>query len=247
VSGTDTLLGGRVLLRQDRAGLRATIDPVLLAAAVPGHAGEAVLEAGVGIGTASLCLLARVAGLRAVGLEQDAAQAEAAAANAALNGWGERFVAIAGEIGDRAAARASAAHGPFAHAMANPPWFSGGTAPTGAARRAAKHAQGAPPLSAWVAFLARRVAPRGSVTVILPAAQLPEAFSSFAQAGLGSLVAFPLWPRRGEAARRVIVAGRKGGRAPCRLLAGLVLHRADGRFTDEAEAALRHGEALTIA
>jgi tRNA1(Val) A37 N6-methylase TrmN6 len=247
VSGADALLGGRVQLRQDQAGLRATIDPVLLAAAVPARVGEAVLEAGLGIGTASLCLLARVTGVRAVGLEQDATQAEAAAANAALNGWGDRFVAIAGEIGDRAAARAAAAHGPFAHAMANPPWFSGGTAPGDAARRAAKHAAGAPPLSAWVAFLARRVCPRGSVTVILPAAQLPEAFSAFAQAGIGSLAAFPLWPRHAEPARRVIVAGRKGGRAPCRILAGLVLHRADGRFTDEAEAILRHGEALTIA
>lgn len=247
MSEADALLGGRVRLRQDQAGLRATIDPVLLAAAVPGLAGEAVLEAGTGVGTASLCLLARVAGLRAVGVEQDAAQAEAAAANAALNGWADRFTAIAGSIGDRAAARAAAAQGPFAHAMANPPWFSGGTRPEGAARLAAKHADGAPPLAAWLGFLSRRVAPRGSVTVILPAAQVPEAFAAFTAAGIGSLAAFPLWPRQGEAARRVIMAGRKGGRAPCRLLAGMVLHRLDGRFTDEAEAILRHGEALGIA
>ncbi len=247
MSGTDALLGGRVLLRQGEAGLRATIAPVLLAATVPGLAGEAVLEAGSGIGTASLCLLARVAGLRAVGVEQDAAQAEASVANAALNGWEGRFAAIAGSIGDRAAARAAAALGPFAHAMANPPWFSGGTKAGDGPRRAAKHADGAPPLSAWIGFMSRRVAPRGTVTVILPAAQLPEAFTAFAAAGVGSLAAYPLWPRRGEAARRVLVSGRKGGRAPCRLLAGLVLHEADGRFTEEAEAILRHAGPLTIA
>lgn len=245
--GPDALLGGRVLLRQEGAGLRATIDPVLLAAAVPGCAGEAVLEAGAGIGTASLCLMARVPGLRAVGVERDAAQAEAAGANAALNGWGERFTTIAGSIGDRAAARAAAAQGPFAHAMANPPWFSAGTRPDAAARRAAKHAEGGAALAAWVGFLSRRVSPRGSVTVILPAAQLPEALAAFSAAGVGSLVACPLWPRQAEAARRVILSGRKGGRAPFRLVAGLVLHEADGRFTEAAEAILRHGTALPLA
>lgn len=247
MSGPDALLGGRVMLRQEGAGLRATIEPVLLAAAIPAVAGEAVLEAGAGIGTASLCLLARVAGVRAVGVEQDAAQAEAAAANAALNGWAGRFTAIAGSIGDQAVAREAAAHGPFAHAMANPPWFSGGTAPAGGARRAARHADTAPPLAAWVGFLAKRVTPRGSVTLILPASHLAEALAGFAASGVGSASVFPLWPRQGEPARRVIIAGLKGGRAPCRVLHGLVLHQADGRFTETAEAVLRHGAALTFA
>jgi tRNA1(Val) A37 N6-methylase TrmN6 len=238
------LLGGRVQLRQEGAGLRATIDPVLLAAAVPAETGEAVLEAGAGIGTASLCLLARVTGARAVGVEQDPRQAAAAAANAALNGWADRFAAVTGRIEDKATSRDVAALGPFAQAMANPPWFSGGTSPAGDARRAARQAGQEAPLAAWVAFLGRRVVQRGGVTLILPAAQAGEGLAAFTAARLGSLTLLPLWPRQGEPARRVIIAGRKGGRAPCRILPGLVLHEADGRFTEAAEAVLRHGAPL---
>lgn len=245
-TGPEALLGGRVLLDQGGAGLRATIEPVLLAAAVPAKPGEAVLEAGTGIGTASLCLLARVPEARAVGVESDPAQAERAAANAALNGWSERFAAIAGDIADPATARAAAGHGPFAHAIANPPWFSGGSRPFEPARRLAKHGGGVG-LAGWIGFLARRVRPRASVTLILPTALLPDALAGFAACGIGSPTLLPLWPRPDEPTKRVILSGLKGGRSPCRMLAGLVLHRPDGGFTAAAEAVLRHGEALPLA
>jgi tRNA1(Val) A37 N6-methylase TrmN6 len=55
---------------------------------------------------------------------------------------------------------------------------------------------------------------------------------------------FPLWPRVGQPAGRVLVQARKQIAAPARLAAGLVLHEADGRFTAAAEAVLRGGEAL---
>jgi tRNA1(Val) A37 N6-methylase TrmN6 len=42
----DLLLGGRVRLEQPAEGLRAAIDAVLLAAAIPARAPEAVLELG---------------------------------------------------------------------------------------------------------------------------------------------------------------------------------------------------------
>jgi tRNA1(Val) A37 N6-methylase TrmN6 len=42
----------------------------------------------------------------------------------------------------------------------------------------------------------------------------------------------------------VLVRGVRGGRAPFRLLPGLVLHQADGGFTPAAEAVLRGGAAL---
>ena len=64
---------------------------------------------------------------------------------------------------------------------------------------------------------------------------------------LGEIVVFPLWPgAENEGARRIVVRGRKDIRTPTRLLAGLVLHRADGRFTATAEAVLRGGEGLDL-
>jgi tRNA1(Val) A37 N6-methylase TrmN6 len=42
------------------------------------------------------------------------------------------------------------------------------------------------------------------------------------------------------------VQGRKGSRAGLRLLQGLVMHEADGRYTAKAEAVLRQGEAVKL-
>ena len=58
--------------------------------------------------------------------------------------------------------------------------------------------------------------------------------------------AFPLWPRQGEAPKRVIVQARKGSNAPFALLPGLVLHQEDGAWTPEADAVLRRGNALAL-
>jgi tRNA1(Val) A37 N6-methylase TrmN6 len=44
----------------------------------------------------------------------------------------------------------------------------------------------------------------------------------------------------------VILQARKGSRAGLRLLPGLALHEADGRYTAKAEAVLRHGKALVL-
>ncbi len=57
---------------------------------------------------------------------------------------------------------------------------------------------------------------------------------------------FPLWPRQGQAAKRIIVRARKAVATPLRLSPGLVLHQADGRFTPAAEAILRDGAALDL-
>jgi hypothetical protein len=62
----------------------------------------------------------------------------------------------------------------------------------------------------------------------------------------GDVTIFPLWAggRRSQAAKRVLVQGRQGSSAPLRLSPGLLLHRPDGRYTDAAEAILRHAEPL---
>lgn len=242
----DRLLGGRVRLRQPRAGFRAAIDPVLLAAAVPVRPGERVLEAGTGSGVAALCLLARVAGASVTAIECDPVLADLAADNAALNGAADRLAVIVGDVTSRATACQAAAMGPFAHAMANPPFHRDGTASPVTARRLAGHEPPEAVLADWVAALARRLAPRGTLTLILPPSRLPDAIAALGGAGIGSLALVPLWPRAGEPARRMIVQGIKGGRSPCRLTAGLVLHAHDGRYTPAAERILREGAALPV-
>jgi tRNA1(Val) A37 N6-methylase TrmN6 len=233
------LLDGRVRYVQPRQGFRSGIEPVLLAAAIPAQQGERVLEGGSGAGAALLCLAERVPDLRGVGIERDPELALLARRNAAANGQpGLEFIAA-----DLAAPPALSA---FDHACANPPYHAAGSTPSpDASRRAAK--QGDPGLLAtWAAALAAPLGPRGTLTFILPAASLPQAMDAFAAAGCQPAAALPLWPRTGVAAKLILLRGIKGGRTPFRLLPGLLLHRPDGAFTDEAEAILRGAQPLPL-
>ncbi|MGX9964945.1 tRNA1(Val) (adenine(37)-N6)-methyltransferase [Roseomonas sp. F4] len=234
----DSLLGGRVRLHQPRAGLRAGHDAVLLAAAVPAKPGQTVLEAGCGSGAAFLCLLARVPGLRVVAVERDAGLAELARANAARNGFGAQVTVLEGDVADPALRRSLPQ---LAHAYANPPYWPDGTPPPDPLRAGATHAE-AVPLAAWAAFLAHPLRHRGSVTLVLPASRFAEGLAALAEAGCGSPALLPLWPRAGVAAKRVILAGRRGGRGPGRVLPGLILHGPG----EAAGPILRDGSALAL-
>ncbi|MCA3278166.1 MAG: N-6 DNA methylase [Roseomonas sp.] len=234
----DHLLNGRVALRQPAKGFRAGLDAVLLAAFVPAKPGETVLEAGPGSGAGFLCLAARVPGLAIRAVEREPAMADLARENAARAGLAAQIA-----IGDVADLALACGLGPVAHGFANPPYWPGGTPPPGAIRRAATHEAGSG-LADWVGFLAAAIAPRGSLSLILPAARFDAAVAEMRDAGFGAMELLPLWPRAGVAAKRVLLRARKGARSPAKILPGLVLHEADGRFSKAAEAILRDAAAL---
>jgi tRNA1(Val) A37 N6-methylase TrmN6 len=238
----DRLLGGRVTLRQPSEGsLRATGDPVLLAAAIPASPGQRVLEAGCGSGAGFLCLAARVPGLRVVAVEQDPYLAALAGENAAANGLGPDRVAIkVGDVRDHALGRAL---GPCAHAFANPPWWPDGTRPPAAMRRAATHGAGSE-IADWAAFLSAGLAAGGTLTLILPTARLDAGMAAVSASGCGATRLIPLWPRLGAPAKRVLIQARRSRGGPTRLEAGLVLHGTGQAFSDAAQAILRDGAAL---
>jgi tRNA1Val (adenine37-N6)-methyltransferase len=263
------LLGGRVRYAQSRDGFRSGIEPVLLAAAIPARRGERVLEGGSGAGATLLCLVARVGGLAAVGIEHDRALAEIAADNARANDFRDLHYVVgeigagdigtgdtgsgdigsgdigAGDIGSRGLGGNIA--GPFDHACANPPYHApdGTQSPNHARENAKRGADGL--LAGWATALGRRLRPRGTLTFILPAALLPECLDALETARCRPSAVLPLWPKPQCECKLILVQGIKGGRAPMRLLPGLVLHRPDGGFTAEAEAILRDGAALSLA
>jgi tRNA1(Val) A37 N6-methylase TrmN6 len=240
----DRLLGGRVLLSQPAQGYRVAVDPVLLAAAVPALKGERVLDAGAGTGAAALCLAVRVPGCRVVGLELQPALQQIAAANVAHNDLGLRVEMLVGDLADPPP---RFAWGSFDHVMTNPPHLAAKAASwPPQASRATAHVEGALPLAAWLQGCVRMLRPGGMLTLAHRAERIGEILAALG-AALGEIVVFPLWPGDpGKAAKRVLVQGRKGSRAPLVLLPGLVLHRADGGLSAGAEAVLRHGQALTL-
>ncbi|TVR82740.1 MAG: methyltransferase domain-containing protein [Rhodospirillales bacterium] len=240
----DALLGGRVRLHQPARGYRVAIDPVLLAAASPARGSERVIDLGAGTGAAALCLAIRVPGAQVVGVDADPfalALAEAGARDSGVSGR------VCFRQGDVARPLPTVLREAFDHAIANPPYRPAGSGRSPAdPGKAAATLEDAASLDAWARAAVSAVRPRGTVTVIHRADRL-DALLAVLTGRLGQMTVFPLWPRRGRPARRVIVSGRKGSAAPIQLLPGLVLHGSDGRFTPEAEAVLRHMAPLSCA
>jgi tRNA1(Val) A37 N6-methylase TrmN6 len=240
----DRLLGGRVILRQPRTGFRAAIDPVLLAAAVPAKAGERVLEIGAGTGAAALCLARRVEGVLVHGLELQRDLAGLLADNAAANGLAERVLAVPGDL---LRPPPIMERDTYDHVLANPPYLDPGAAdPSADEGRRIASVEGEADLADWVRFGLSMLKPKGSLTIIHRADRLDDVLGAL-RGEAGGIVVFPLWPRAGQAAKRVIVQARKGSGAPLTLAPGLALHGAGSGYTQEAEAALRHASALKLA
>ena len=235
----DEFLGGLLRLSQPAKGFRAGLDTVMMAAGIPAKAGERVLELGSGAGVASLCLAKRT-GAQITGVELQDAMAALATANARQNGIAADFVAAdLTHLPDALKQRR------FDHVMANPPFQTpgAGLAPPDPSKRAAHMAD--TPLSDWMRVACARACDGGTVTLVHRA----DALAGILQGPspkLGALVVFPLWPRAGEPAKRVIVQGIKGSKAPLTLSQGLVLHGADHTFTPEAAAILRQAGPLTL-
>ena len=231
----DGFLNSRLRIRQPRQGFRAGLDAVMLAAAVQAVAGEAALELGAGVGTASLCLAARTQ-CSVTGIEIDPDLVEMANQNAALNALSPRVGFLLGDA-------LAAGDAKFDHVFTNPP-FHDDTGQRSPDAQRARALQDAGSLKDWVRSGLNRIASKGCFTIILRADRLEEVLS--AMPGTGAYI-FPLLPRAGEAPKRVIVQWREGRNEAHLRLEGLILHQPDGRYTPEADAILRDAAPLRIA
>jgi len=245
----DAFLGGALHLLQPKNEARSGTDAVMLAASV-GHCPDdaaTVLEAGCGVGAVALCLAWRLPGARVTGVEIDPALCELARRNAARNALANRVDIVEGDVTGAFTAleeRGVRREG-YDHVLANPPYLPAGSArpPVPAGKRRA-HMMSPEGLDAWVRFLAACAAPRGKLWMIHRADALSAILDAL-KGRFGGTCLFPLFPRAGAPAARVLIEATKGSRAALALLPGLVLHDSSGRYTPAADAALRHGAALS--
>ncbi len=238
----DALLGGRVRFLQPREGYRAGMDAVVLAAACDAKAGERVVDVGCGAGAVMLGAAAREPALRFVGVERDQAALDLAVRNIALNGFGERMDAVAGDVSQPWSRLGLE---PFDAALANPPFFDDPTTLRGPAPAKTGAWLAEDGLDGWIAFLLKSVREGGTITLIHRADRLGDILRLLA-AKAGSIQIRPVHPFADAPAKRVVVRAIKTGKAPLLILPGLALHDPNAAGLQAIDA-LARGERLSWA
>ena len=225
----DTLLGGRVLIRQPKEGYRVAIDPVLLAAAVKAKAAERLLDVGCGTGAAMFCLAARIANIDISGLEIQPSLAALATEGLKLNNLETRARII---VGDLAALPDIICAYPFDVVMTNPPFGADGTVSPKASVATAHHESDVD-LAQWIHACLKLLMPDRLGAIMAPLTP-----------SCGDIQIYPIFPKAGQPAKRVIIDAGKDRKTGETLHAGLVLQSENGDYTARAEAILRRAEAI---
>ena len=238
----DALLNGRVRLLQPETGYRAAIDPVLLAAAIPAAADD-WCSTSAAAPARPRCASRSAPGAGSLASMPIVPRSGWPATMSMRNGLTGRVMILAGDL-MRPPRRLEP--GSFTHVMANPPFLSAGTAtPSPVDGKARAHVEGEADLATWLRFALTMVRSKGTLTFIHRADRI-ETLLALLAGRAGEIVIFPLWAGADKDAKRVIVRARKGVASPTRLTSGLILHEADGRYTEAADSVLRQGAALPI-
>jgi len=222
----DAFLGGRLSLRQPRSGHRAGHDALLLAAATAARPNDRVVEFGAGIGAAGFALAVRVAGIRLVQVEIDAALAALARDNAAANAIPADVIVL--DVTSEASAFAAAGLAPDSAdvVLMNPPFNDlARHRASPDSSRASAHMATAATLESWI-HAARRILKSGGIlTLIWRADGIAEVLAALDR-GFGSLKILPVHGDPTMPANRVLIRATKGGKAPAEIHPGLMLNEA---------------------
>jgi tRNA1(Val) A37 N6-methylase TrmN6 len=243
----DAFLGGQLRLRQPGSGHRAGHDAVLLAAATLAREGDRAVEFGAGVGAAGLSLARRVGSLELILAEIDPCLARLARENAALNAMSAHVVVL--DVTAPASVFAAAGLKPdsFDVVLMNPPFNDAGrhrASPDPA--RASAHVSGEAALQRWVQAARRLLRSGGLLTLIWRADRIAEALASL-EDGFGSLAILPVHADAAKPANRVLIRAVKGGKAPTKVIRGLVLNDGSGVPNKQAADILAGREVLPLA
>jgi tRNA1(Val) A37 N6-methylase TrmN6 len=220
----DAFLGGQLRLRQPRSGHRAGHDAMLLAAATPARSGDRVVDFGAGVGAAGLAVAKRVAGVELVLVEIDSGLAALARGNAAANAIAAEVVVLDVTSAGAAFAAAGLAPDSVDVVLMNPPFNDAvrHRASPDQARKIA-HVATSATLEDWL-HAGRRILKSGGVlTLIWRADGVAEVLAALDR-GFGSLDILPVHGDAATPAIRLLVRARKGGKAPTRMHAALLLN-----------------------
>lgn len=238
-----TLLRGQVKLIQPKHGFRASIDSVLLAAAVKTQKrSEKILDVGCGVGSAGLCVASRKPNISLTGIDIQEDLIHIAKQNAKLNNIEADF--ICGGIKEEKTLE----NNHFDGVLINPPYEDEGLKSPNKIKATSHNTSiSETTLRDWIKYAHLKLKQGGHVTIIHKADKADQIIMHLTnRRWFGSIVLYPIYPHAGDNAKRVIIRARKERYKQMVIKSGLVLHRENGYYTDKAEAIFSDGAGIEL-
>lgn len=239
-----TLLRGKVKLLQPRIGFHASLDTVFLAAATTVKDRWNVLDIGCGVGSAGLCVASRKSNIHLTGIDIQQDLIDLSLQNGVLNGLEGRCRFVCDDIENDK----SIENNSFHSVLMNPPYQEAGTHSASPEKiKAFAHGEDASgiTLEKLVKYAHSKLKNGYYLTIVHRADRIDDLINVLTRKRwFGCLEIYPLWPRAGEPAKRIVVRARKERYAPPKLHSGIILHEKDGSYTSAAKAILERGEEL---
>ncbi|MEM9279008.1 MAG: methyltransferase [Pseudomonadota bacterium] len=231
--------GAFKVVQPKKSGHRSGMDALLLAAAMQENAHGIVADFGCGAGVAGFAALNLNPELDLIAVEKNPDMVMMANQSLQLEGNAflrERATVVEADITANGTDRLKAGLKPesVSHVIMNPPYNQITLRPSPDVLKAEAYMLGEGGVDAWFRTAASMVKPGGTITLIYRTENLGDILAC-AQGRFGGLEILPIHSRSDEAAKRVIVRGTRGSRAPMTIAPGFVVHEADGTFTAEAQ------------
>ena len=233
---TDYFLGKKVTLNQSKTGLRATSDSVLVSALVSPKSNETVLDVGAGNGIIGCCICARTP-CRMTAIEIQPDLCCLIETNARLNN--QNIQIIQHDIFKKDDPLKGKT---FHHVVTNPPFYENTGKPRQNKEQKTAYVQNFD-LSKWLEYCLKHLRSNGSFNLIHRPELLPQILPVLIPK-LGNIEIFPVVPKQGDNAKRVLIRGYLSKKGPVSLRFPLIMHTKNNRPSKSAEKILRLGEKI---
>ena len=242
----DSFLDGKLSLFQPKKGFRAGLDSVLLAASVNAKPGEKVLEIGAGVGTVLFCLMNRISGLEATGIEIMEEYHSLSLINAQKNKINANL--ILGDFFTYGNLKKEI----FDQIFFNPPYYPVSNYKISDNKLLEiAHIEYPGILKKMLTFALKRCKPYGYITLIHRPSRISDILSIFKNMA-GDIKILPIVSSNSKNASRMIIRARKSAKGDTKLLNPLYLYKDSKKmgqkkqYTFEIQNILRNGYGLNF-
>ncbi len=225
------ILGQKITLFQPIDGYKSGIDPIFLAFFADVRDNDTVLDFGCGVGASMLALKFFYPKIKIHGIDIQDNLIDLARENISQNNVENvscETICIS-KISDKIDA-----------IIMNPPYYRSENFmhPHNQIARTA-NIEGELKLGDWIRIAGSNLKNKGRLSIVHTAESLEEIMMLLKANNFGGIVTFPLWPKNGKCAKRIVINAVKNSKKPSRIFPGIVVHTDDNHYTDRAEEILR--------